>query len=222
MKENHGRGFVRNLAIRECKNELILCCDATNQLAPNFLEVAVPCLLLDQNACSVSGPIKSLNKPNVVSRWRSRHLFKDYVYHRPNTANISSLITYGTLMKKSIIVKLGNFNPLLKHSEDEDMAERINASNFHSLGHSDLEIICIKENSLLEVFERYWRWNIGKNEQLNFSVYFSTVKCSIKPMAQIDIFYKDYSAVLLSLMLPHYFLLKSLTNIFSKRSNLHN
>ena len=115
-----------------CKNEFILCCDATNQLAPNFLDVAIPCLLSDQNACSVSGPIKSLVKSNVVNRWRSRHLFKDYVIHRPNTTNTSSLITYGTLMKKSIIVELGNFDPLLNHSEDEDMAERINASNFHS------------------------------------------------------------------------------------------
>jgi glycosyltransferase involved in cell wall biosynthesis len=222
LKENHGRGFVRNLAIRECKNELILCCDATNQLAPNFLDIATPCLLFDQNACSISGPIKSLDTHNVVSRWRSRHLFKDYVFHPANTTNISSLITYGTLMKKSIILELGNFDPLLKHSEDEDMAERINASNFHSLGHSDLEIICIKENSLLEVFERYWRWNIGKNEQFNILAYFNTIKCSLKPMAQIDILYKDYTAVLLSLMLPHYFLLKSIINIFSKGNNSPN
>jgi glycosyltransferase involved in cell wall biosynthesis len=222
LKENKGRGFVRNLAIKECKNELILCCDATNSLGPNFLDIAIPCLLSDQNACSVSGPIKSLDKSNVVSRWRSRHLFKDYVFHRPHTTNISSLITYGTLMKKSIIVELGNFDHLLKHSEDEDMADRINASNFHSLGHSDLEITCIKKNSLLEVFERYWRWNIGKNEQLNITAYFSTIKSSLKPMAQIDISYKDYTAVLLSLMLPHYFLFKSLINIFSKRNNSPN
>ena len=194
LKENHGRGFVRNLATRECKNELILCCDATNRLAANFLDVAIPCLLLDQNACSVSGPIKSVDKLGVVCRWRSRHLFKDYILHKPNTINISSLITYGTLMKKSVILKLGNFNPLFRHSEDEDMAERINASKFHSLGHSDLEIICIKENSLLEVFERYWRWNIGKKEKLSFSTYWSGIRCSLKPMAQLDIAEKDYLA----------------------------
>jgi hypothetical protein len=167
----------------------------------------------------VSGPIKSLDKSDLVCRWRSRHLFKDYVLHQPNTINISSLITYGTLMKKSVILKLGNFNPLLRHSEDEDMADRISASNFQSLGHSDLEIICIKKNSLLQVFERYWRWNIGKKEKLSFSAYWSGIKCSLKPMAQLDIAKKDYLAVVLSLMLPHYFLLKSVINIFAKKHN---
>jgi glycosyltransferase involved in cell wall biosynthesis len=222
IEDNKGRGFVRNLAIRECKNEFILCCDATNILSPNFLDIAIPFLINDQNACSISGPIKSQDKSNVVCRWRSRHLFKDYVLHQPNSTNISSLITYGTLMKRNVILELGNFDPLLKHSEDEDMAERINAANFHSLGHSDLEIICIKKNSLLEVFERYWRWNIGKKEKLSFSTYFNAMKSSLKPMAQIDISKRDYIAALLSLMLPHYFLYKSLINIFSKRNNSSN
>jgi len=219
LNKNNGRGFVRNLAINECKNEFVLCCDATNSLAPNFLDIALPCLSNNPTACSVSGPIKSLDKSDLVCRWRSRHLFKDYVLHQPNTINISSLITYGTLMKKSVILKLGNFDPLLRHSEDEDMADRISASNFHSLGHSDLEIICIKKNSLSEVFERYWRWNIGKKEKLSFSTYWSGIKCSLKPMAQLDIAKKDYLAATLSLLLPHYFLLKSLLNILSNKSN---
>ena len=217
LGNNKGRGFVRNLAMRECKNEFILCCDATNQLAPNFLDIALSCLINDSTACSVSGPIKSFDKSDVACRWRSRHLFKDYVSHRPNTINISSLITYGTLLKKSVILKLGNFDPLLRHSEDEDMADRINASDFYSLGHSDLDIICIKKNSLLEVFERYWRWNIGKKEKFNLFTYYNIIKCSFKPMAQIDISKKDYPAVLLSLILPHFFLIKSILNFFSKK-----
>ena len=122
-------------------------------------------------------------------------------------------------MKKSVILKLGNFNPLLRHSEDEDMADRISASNFQSLGHSDLEIICIKKIPYCRFFERYWRWNIGKKEKLSFSAYWSGIKCSLKPMAQLDIAKKDYLAVVLSLMLPHYFLLKSVLNIFAKKHN---
>ena len=219
MNKNNGRGFVRNLAINECKNEFILCCDATNSLAPNFLDIALSCLSSNPTACSVSGPIKSLDKSDLVCRWRSRHLFKDYVLHQPNTINISSLITYGTLMKKSVILKLGNFDPLLRHSEDEDMADRISASNFHSLGHSDLEIICIKKNSLLEVFERYWRWNIGKKETFDLWIYYNTIKSSFKPMAQLDIENKDYLAVGLSLLLPHYFLLKKILSFFDKTNN---
>jgi len=222
LKKNNGRGFVRNLATKECKNELILCCDATNSLAANFLDIAVKCLVNSPTACSVSGPIKSLDKSDVACRWRSRHLFKDYVSHRPNTINISSLITYGTLMKKSVILKLGNFDPRLRHSEDEDMADRINASDFYSLGHSDLDIICIKKNSLLEVFERYWRWNIGKKEKFNIFTYYNIIKCSFKPMAQIDISKKDYPAALVSLILPHFFLIKSIMNFFQKNKNILN
>lgn len=219
LKKNYGRGFVRNLATKECKNEHILCCDATNTLTANFLDIAVSCLVNNPIACSVSGPIKSTDKSDVVCRWRSRHLFKDYIVHRPNTINISSLITYGTLMKKSVILELGNFDPRLRHSEDEDMADRINASNYISLGHSDLEIICVKKNSLVEVFERYWRWNIGKNETFNLWTYYSTIKSGFKPMAQIDISKKDYPAALISLILPHFFLLKYLINYFPLKKN---
>ena len=147
-------------------------------------------------------------------------MFKDYIQHKPNSTSVSSLITYGTLMKKSVILELGNFNPFLKHSEDEDMAFRINKSKYYSLGNSDLEIICVIKNSLFEVYERYWRWNIGRHEKFSAKTYFNNVKCSIKPMAQIDISNNDYFSAVLSLIYPHYFILKSISNYFSVNKNI--
>jgi glycosyltransferase involved in cell wall biosynthesis len=40
-ERNLGRGAVRNRAMTEAKNELVLCCDATNILTPDFLEKAL-------------------------------------------------------------------------------------------------------------------------------------------------------------------------------------
>lgn len=200
-----------------CKHDLVLCCDATNTLGSNFLEIAISVLDKDKNACSISGPIKLLKKGSLTARWQARHLFKDYITYDDNTVNLSGLITYGTLMKKSVILKLGNFDPLLRHSEDAEMAERINESKYYSLGHSNLEIFCNVQNSLFEVFERYWRWHIGKDEKISLKTYLSNIKCSIKPMAQADLNNKDYFAVPVSLFLPHYYFCKSIINFLSKK-----
>ena len=62
LKENKGRGFVRNLAVKESKNELILCCDATNSLDVNFLSIAFKHLNDNPDICSVSESSKQRHK----------------------------------------------------------------------------------------------------------------------------------------------------------------
>ena len=61
LKENNGRGFVRNLATKESKNDFILCCDATNSLDTNFLSIASKHLIDNSNICSVSELLKQKN-----------------------------------------------------------------------------------------------------------------------------------------------------------------
>ena len=41
-EKNLGRGAVRNRAMVEAKNELVLCCDATNTLPPDFVSRLLP------------------------------------------------------------------------------------------------------------------------------------------------------------------------------------
>lgn len=207
-EENKGRGFVRNLAMKECKSQLVLSCDATNCLAIDFLEIAIPIIQNNENICSISGSIRSKSITNTISRWRSRHLFKEYLEHTPNELSNSNLITYGTLVKKNILMSVGNFDKSLRHSEDEEIGLRLKSAKFQSLGHTDLKIFSIVQNTLPEVLERYWRWYAGKDEQFTLADYIHSIKASIKPMAKLDIKYKDFACIPISLLIPHYFLFK--------------
>ena len=210
IEDNKGRGFVRNLAIRECKNELILCCDATNSLDANFLRIATAHLIDTQDICSVSGIIKAKTQVGVVCRWRSRHLFKEDVSYSPGQLTRTTLVTYGTLVKKSMILQAGNFNPKYKHSEDEELGERLQQYGYKSIGDPMLITYSEVTNSLTEVLERHWRWHVGKDEKLNLFSLINLFRSSLNPMLVQDLKANDFAASLISLIYPFFFLLKTL------------
>lgn len=209
IEENKGRGHVRNFAMKVCKHDLVLCCDATNSLDPNFLKNAIKHFNTNDDVCSVSGIIKARSVNGTVSRWRSRHLFKEWVSYPSDHVTNTSLVTYGTLVRKSIILNAGNFNPTLKHSEDEDLGQRLQNLGFKSLGDPKLITYSEVQNSLLQVLERHWRWHIGKKECFTFKSYLRLIRGSFNPMMVQDIKACDPSSSLISLIYPHYFLFKT-------------
>ena len=211
LKENKGRGFVRNLAIRECKNELILCCDATNSLDANFLLIASKHLHDNSDICSVSGIIKAKTHMGAVCRWRSRHLFKEDVKYSPGQLTKTKLVTYGTLVRRNMILEAGNFDPKYRHSEDEEMGERLMKYGYRSVG--DPRLITFSEitNSLTEVLERHWRWHVGKDESFNVLSFINLFRSSLNPMLIQDLKAHDIGASGISLIYPFFFLLKTLS-----------
>ena len=221
IKKNKGRGFVRNLAMKLCKYDLVLSCDATNSLEPNFLKIAISHFHNAPNVCSVSGIIRAKSVKGVVSRWRSRHLFKEDLSYPPDHITNTSLVTYGTLVRKSLIMKAGNFDAKLSHSEDEDLGQRLINLGLKSLGNPKLITYSEVNNSLFQVLERHWRWHVGKNENLTAKSYLNLIKGSLNPMIIYDLKAGDPLASLISLIYPHFFLMKTLANkILQRRSSL--
>lgn len=218
IEENKGRGYVRNFAMKACKHDLVLCCDATNSLDSNFLKIAIKHLNKDHNISSVSGIIKARSVNGTISRWRSRHLFKEGISYPPGHITNTSLVTYGTLVRKSTLLNAGNFDPTLKHSEDEDLGQRLKKLGFKSLGDPKLITYSEIENSLVQVLERHWRWHIGKKECLTLKSYLNLIRGSLNPMMVQDIKAADPVASLISLVYPHFFLFKTLFAGNSKRN----
>ena len=216
LKENKGRGFVRNLAIKECKNELILCCDATNSLDENFLTTATKYFNDISDICSVSGIIKAKTHMGAVCRWRSRHLFKEDIKYTPGQLTQTSLVTYGTIVRKSMILQAGNFDPKYKHSEDEELGERLMKLGFKSIGDPSLITFSEVINSLTEVLERHWRWHVGKDENFNLFSFINLIRSSLNPMLVQDLKANDIGASVISLIYPFFFLFKTLRTQMSK------
>ena len=216
--ENFGRGYTRARAVDRAKFEFILCCDATNILEPDFLEKTLP-YMENPEVASISGHLRSAEARGTVWRWRSRHLFKEDIVPGPPFPT-SMLITYGTLMRIAPILKVGNFNPTLTHTEDHELGLRLHAAGYKILGSPDAVIRSIAPTTLWKTLERYWRWYAGVDEKVSIRNYLHTIKGSIRPMAEKDIANRDFAAALISLLCPHYCMWKSLSRKLAGKSNL--
>ena len=206
---NMGRGFTRAKAMDIAKHDLVVCCDATNELDINFVHSGIKAFN-DVQVASVFGKICSKSKSGIVNQWRSVHLFKENSKYESGFTKSDLFITYGAIVRKSHIIKVGNFNPKLKHSEDEDLGKRLLTNGYTLLSNHDLNVYCNFDNSLREVFERYWRWNVGKDQKMSFRDYVHSIKNSIKPMVQEDLQTGHWSFIPISLICPHYCYFKTL------------
>ena len=199
-----GRGFVRNALCREASNEIILFCDGTNRLPSNFVNIGIT-HFQNPMCAAVSGLIindKSLQGTSI--RWRGRHLFKEEFNFGETHQNVHNLTTYGTLIRRSVVLEVGNFNENLWHSEDKELGKRIVAAGYKIIGDPKLFAHSIKHDSWMSVLERYWRWYGGIDGKMNFLDYCHSIKASFKPMIIEDLLANDIPSALLSFVCPHY------------------
>lgn len=201
---NRGRGFIRKLAIDDADTDLVLLCDSTNIIPPEFIKKALD-HFKDSKVAAVSGKIANeSNASSMAFNWRGRHLFKKDHDFGEIFQEAKSLTTYGTLLRRSAVLDVGNFNPSLRHSEDKDLGKRLLNAGYKIIGDPNLVVYSIKKDSVLSVLERYWRWYGGENESMSLRDYLNAIKASIKPMIQQDLKAKDWRAAFISFICPHY------------------
>jgi glycosyltransferase involved in cell wall biosynthesis len=205
--KNLGRGAARAHAIKEATHDMVLSCDATNALASDFVARARP-WFESPNVVAVFGRISQQDNSTVVQRWRGRHLFKSDLQQAVNRR--ASLSTWGALMRKSQVLAAGNFNCELRHSEDTDLGERLLAAGYDVVFDPGIRVLSLKNNTLWEVLERYWRWYAGKDESINLGCYFKQIVYSVKVMARQDCQARDLLSIPISLFSPHYQFWRSL------------
>ena len=216
FEKNFGRGYGRAEAIKRLNGDFILCCDATNELSSDFAEKCLP-YFKDSKVASVSGTLssKKIHLKTASGRWRSRHLFKES-QDIPPMSEEDMLITYGTLMRRSSVLEVGNFDKELRHNEDQELGKRLFKAGFLMNACGEALIFPLIENSLLQVLERYWRWNCGPEEDWSLGSYFHSIRCSLRPMAEMDLKSGDFASMFISLTAPHFCMVKTLTRKFKK------
>jgi glycosyltransferase involved in cell wall biosynthesis len=213
-ERNAGRGAVRSRAIMEASHDLVLSCDATNALAPDFVERALP-WFESPKVAAVFGPMCQEDNSNAVLRWRGRHLFRTHARQAVNRR--ASLATWGVLTRKSHILGVGNFDPSLRHTEDADLGERLLAKGYEVVFDPALHTLSLADNTLLQVLERYWRWYAGKDERVSWRGYGKQIAYSLKVMARQDFQDGDLSSIPISLLSPHYQFWKSFWRSFASK-----
>jgi len=202
--QNLGRGAARARAMESARNEFILGCDAGNRLPPDFAERALKHFQNNSRLGAVHGWFLQSNSGDVVSRWRSRHLFA-----RPATAlqRNATHVTAGCLVRRSAVLEAGNYDVNLRAGEDAELGQKLQKKGWEVWLDPDLGIECLTQDTQKSVFERYARWNetdAPKAGEPMARNYLKRLAYAVKVLAVKDIRAGDWAAVPLSLALPQY------------------
>jgi len=200
LGENKGRGTARARAMETARNELVLCSDATNRLAPNFLERALK-WFSSEEVVGVCGRWFDPHTRNVVDRWRARHLFKQDIIH--GVRHECNLATYGALIRKSVTMRVGNYNARLRHGEDFDLGVRLRKQGDMIIDPA-LEIEPVVRNTLFQVMERYTRWNFASNQKYTLHDFIECHIVAWKILMPRDLEKRDWLAALITATMPYF------------------
>jgi len=154
------------------------------------------------NVAAVFGRVVQSAPGTVIERWRGRHLFK--TDSAPQLNRRASLATGGVLLRKSLVLGAGNFNAGLRAGEDAELGKRLVNLGYDVVQDPALELTSLGGNSLLQLLERYWRWNVGVETKFSLANYLSQISYSIKVMAREDLRQSDVASAVISLLCPHY------------------
>ena len=218
-EECMGRGFARNYAFQFLNEKYIFSLDSTNIVPDDYIS-RLSMNLSDSKVSGVYGLIKNHKTLNgSVYRWRAAHLFRENVDYGKEPLITTELSTYATMLNREHVLAVGNFDKKLRYLEDYDLGQRLHKNEYNIIGDPNLITYSIKEESIISVLERYWRWNVQLNSNLSFRSYLKMVHFSLTVMAYSDFKRKDFLVSIYSLLSPHYFLHKCIYEFFTNKSS---
>jgi glycosyltransferase involved in cell wall biosynthesis len=198
--KNLGRGAARARAMETARHEFVLCCDATNRLSSDFLEGALK-WFSGEEVVGVFGRWFDRHTRNAVDRWRARHLFQQELVHE--IKHKCDLATYGAVVRKSVVLRVGNYDPRLRHGEDFDLGTRLKEAG-DIVFDPALEIEPVARNTLFQVMERYSRWNRASIHKYSLSDFIDSHIVAWKILMPRDFSKRDWSAALITATLPYF------------------
>lgn len=196
---NSGRGAVRAEAIDACTTDLLVSCDATNQLDQGFIESALP-WFNDSSVAAVFGRLCDPNPSGISGRWRARHLLLQGMDAEPNEH--SSLATWAYMARVSLISDVGNFRKDLRHSEDVELGDRLLNAGYKVVFEPKCIAYPLVQNKVTQCLERHWRWYVARDGRMNLQSLRRWIGLAWRTMVFKDLRSHDPCAALISLVLP--------------------
>jgi len=198
--KNSGRGAIRAQAMQFARNEFVLSLDASKVISPLFLEHAL--VRFTDNVAAVYGRIILNHAENTTGRWANRHIYN--MCDMTGINRYALLVTAGCILRRSMVLQIGNFNSSYTHSEDRELGFRLLANKYEVVFDPALQVVDARRKNLAAVLETYWRWHAGALDGGTFLTYLKQIAYSIKVLAVKDLQEGDPAAGIISLISPHY------------------
>jgi glycosyltransferase involved in cell wall biosynthesis len=200
---NLGRGAARARALTEARHEFVLCCDATNRLAPDFAERGLAHFSATPRLAAVLGLLTQPPPRTAAHRWRGRHLFLG----RPGPlVTAAPHATWATIVRRDAVLAVGNYRADLPAHEDDDAGQRLRAAGWELWCDQTMVAECIVDNTVPQVLARYARWYEPRGRGWSWRDYPHNLRTALRVMIPKDLAEHDWPSAVISLLLPHYLL----------------
>ena len=201
---NRGRGYSRNLGIKSSISDLVLFCDSSNVIPPDFAETAIR-HFKDPLVSAVFGRIRNDKRlKDRFSRWRGRHLFREHLPHRTDVHRVNCLITYAVVLRKNAVEEVGNFDAKLAKCEDIDLGKKLTERGFKILSDPALCAYSIRRETMGSICVRFNRW-FSNDTDVSFRLlptFWHTLRSCYRIYVWEDLKSKDFGSLIISLLLP--------------------
>lgn len=208
-----GRGYSRNIGIKKASSDIILFCDSTNELPKDYLFRSLK-YFSSNNIAAIFGNIKnSSHLKDPLSRWRARHLFReDQIPSLPSLVRANNLNTYGVVMQKNAITKVGNFKKSLRMCEDIDLGEKLIKNGYQIYSDPSIFVYSNKRETIKTICSRYNRWFSNHKEESSppIKTFLSNLNACYFIYLKKDIKVFDISSALFTTLFPFIFLFYNL------------
>lgn len=202
-----GRGYVRAVAMECSIGAFVLSCDVHNYIGPDFLKQTMP-HFEDPRVSAVYGSIRDLAPKTVGDRWRAFHLYRQ---DEPVPLMEKDYINTGAVvLRREAVMAVGNFDKACVMHEDFDLGQKLRQAGWKIIHDPNLLVSPLSSNTVKQVLDRYIRWNASTGKHFSLKDYMRHVWHSLKVMAWRDLKRHDIPCALVSLVCPHYQVMKVL------------
>ena len=177
---NLGLGFNRNLAIKNCKNDIIGSIDADVELDKNWLEILLG-QIEKNNIVMCGGNMIEKKINNKINLWRAKYYSQNW--GEIDLDNPPFLFGCNTIQSKKIWEDIGGYDEqLLTNGEDIDYANKIRSISKFKLKYCS-KALCehMQNDNLDSLSRRVWRYHSFGYKIKKPSIY-KTLKLSIKQL----------------------------------------
>ena len=191
------------MGVIKSKTPFILFCDSTNIIPSNFAEIAIKHFCDERVSACFGRILNDQNLTDVLSIWRSRHLFSENKPYNKEIHLVNCLITYAVLLRKEHVLSVGNFNPSLKQCEDQELGQKLIAQNLKIISDPNLITYSIRKETFKSLSLRYARWNSDYAQPKFFLIDFlMSLKVCILIFSKEDLQDNQFKCLIISLIMP--------------------
>ncbi len=163
--KNKGLPYVRNLAIKNAKNDFLACVDADCVPEKDWLQKLIK--NFSPEVAGVGGKLVESDTNEIIDSWRSIRMKQHWGDKKSDS--VPFLFGSNNVFRKKILDDVGGYkDKWLNNYEDVDISRRVNTAGYKTIYEPEALVYHIKHDDYKSILDTYWNWNFGYHQEKGF------------------------------------------------------